>query len=96
MKYSLRRTGTRDLCTPVMKNICIDLLPVEPIVRVAWIGERVVTAEVIACTGILEWKRKKNMSIVYTYTHKGRMIFKVFMSLENQSYCVLGLWKYVE
>jgi len=41
-----------------MKNICNDRLPVEPIVRVAWIREGVVTAEVIAGTGILKWKRE--------------------------------------
>jgi len=41
-----------------MKNICNDRLPVEPIVRVAWIREGVVTTEVIAGTGILKWKRE--------------------------------------
>lgn len=64
INYSPRLIGSRDLCTLVVKNACsTGVLPVKPIIRVAWIRKRVVTAEVIAGTGILEWKREKNMRI---------------------------------
>jgi hypothetical protein len=58
MKYLSQISGTRVSNTHVIKNICNDRLPVEPIVRVAWIREGVITAEVIAGTGILKRKRE--------------------------------------
>jgi hypothetical protein len=73
-----------------MNNTSTEFLPVKPIVRVAWIRERIVAAEVIACTGILEWKGEKTWALdKLTHTHTKYDIQR-FMPVKFHAFYVLG------